>query len=279
MEPDRPTAWITGARGLIGYHLAQQAPAALPGWRIIPLGRDDLDLLDSRAVASRFAADQPGIMLHCAALSRSPACQENPALARALNVDLPRRLAELGAGGRMVFFSTDLVFDGRAGNYTEADSPNPLMVYGETKVEAERLVLQNPANLVIRTSINAGRSPTGNRGFDEEMCHAWRAGRTVQLFTDEFRTPIMARETARVVLELVQAGVRGLYHVSGGEPLSRWAIGQRLAARHPELNPRIEPSSIRDHPGSPRPADVTLNCAKAESMLHRPMPQWGKEEG
>ena len=70
------------------------------------------------------------------------------------------------------------------------------MVYGETKAEAEVEVLKNPKHLVIRTSINAGTSPSGDRGFDEEMCNAWRSGKTLRLFGDEYRTPIAAEDTA-----------------------------------------------------------------------------------
>lgn len=274
MDSDARPVWITGARGLIGHHLARLASEYFPGRRIRPITRADVDLTDARALQALFEADPPGLVFHCAAMSRSPACQENPPLARTVNVGVTRHLADLCADATLVFFSTDLVFDGTRGHYREEDAPRPLMVYGETKAAAEAEVLQHPRHLVIRTSINAGISPSGDRGFDEEMCNAWRAGKTLRLFGDEFRTPIAAVETARVVLELARLGAQGIVHVAGGERLSRWDVGSLIAARHPGLSPRIERTSLRDFQGGPRPADVTLDCRKAESLLGRPMPRF-----
>lgn len=267
-------AWITGAGGLIGNYLVQTAAALQPGWRVIGLTRGQLDLLDFAAVRRRFASERPTLVIHCAALSQSVACQADPPLARRINVEVTQLLAELAAGGRFVFFSTDLVFNGRQGNYAEDAPVNPLSVYGETKAAAERLVAQHPGHLIIRTSLNGGRSPTGDRGFNEQLRRAWQAGQTVRLFTDEFRCPIAAVETARAVWELVRAGCTGTFHVAGAERLSRWRIGQLLAARWPQLNPRIEAASLREYTGAPRPPDTSLNCAKAEAMLGRPMPRF-----
>ncbi|MBL9172777.1 MAG: SDR family oxidoreductase [Verrucomicrobiales bacterium] len=274
MDPDTRPVWITGARGLIGHHLARLASEPFPGRRIVPITRAEVELTDARALEARFEADPPGLVFHCAAMSRSPACQENPPLARAVNVGVTRHLAHLCANATLVFFSTDLVFDGTRGSYREDDPPRPLMVYGETKADAEAVVLQNPRHLVIRTSINAGRSPSGDRGFDEEMLNAWRTGKTLRLFADEFRTPIAAAETARAVLELARFGATGVVHVAGGQRLSRWEIGSLLAARYPDLHPKLERTSLRDFQGGPRPADVTLDCRKAESILGRPMPRF-----
>lgn len=274
MDSDARPVWITGARGLIGHHLARLASEQFTGRRILPITRAEVELTDARALQARFEADPPGLVFHCAAMSRSPACQENPTLAHAVNVGVTRQLADLCAGSTLVFFSTDLVFDGTRGNYREEDPTRPLMVYGETKAAAEAEVLKNPRHLVIRTSINAGTSPSGDRGFDEEMCNAWRAGKTLRLFGDEFRTPIAAEDTARAVLELARLGTTGIVHVAGGERLSRWDVGGLIAARHPELLPKIERTSLRDFQGGPRPADVTLDCRKAESILGRPMPRF-----
>jgi dTDP-4-dehydrorhamnose reductase len=268
------TIWITGAAGLIGHALARQAPGAFPNHRVVPLTRTELDLTDSAAVARRFASDRPDAVIHCAALSRSPVCQAQPELARQLNVGVTRQLAELCADATLVFFSTDLVFDGRNAPYAEDAAPNPVMVYGETKAEAEQIVRANPRHLIIRTSLNFGNSPTGDRAFNEEMLNAWRAGKTLRLFTDEFRSPIAAPETARAVLDLLRADAAGIVHVGGAERLSRWQLGQALAARHPEVNPRLEPSSLRDFTGAARPADVTLDSTKAESLLGRRLPRF-----
>lgn len=267
-----PTAWITGAGGLIGNYLFRAADAHAPGWQVVGLRRSDLELTDFAAVRARFYRDRPQLVIHCAALSKSTACEADPALARKLNVDVTSLLCELAADMPLVFFSSDLVFDGRRGNYVEDDEVNPLSVYGETKVAAEQIVLSNPLHVVIRTSLNAGISPTGDRGFNEQMRLAWRAGQTLRLFTDEFRCPIPAVLTARAVWELVEKNQIGLFHVAGSERLSRWQIGQLIAERWPDLNPKMEPVSIKNSPAGPRPADTSLDCAKAQKLLSFALP-------
>lgn len=266
--------WVTGAGGLIGNQLVAGASAWAPGREVVPLIRAELDLEDFTAVAARFRRDMPDAVIHCAASSRSPVCQADPVGARRSNVEATRHLAGLAAGIPFVFFSTDLVFDGRKGGYVEDDPVGPLSVYAETKVEAEACVREHPRHVIVRTSLNHGPSPSGVRGFDEELAAAWRAGRETTLFDDEFRCPIAAADTAHIVWELLLGGARGTFHVAGGERLSRWEIGRRVAAARPELAPRIVAASLRSYVGAPRPADVSLDCGKAERFLGRPMPKF-----
>jgi dTDP-4-dehydrorhamnose reductase len=267
-----PAVWITGAGGLIGHALVQTAPHHAPSWRVIALTRADLDLTDHDAVTARFQADRPQQVIHCAALSRSPICEAQPDLAQQLNADVPARLAALAAGIPFVLLSSDLVFDGRAGGYTETAQPNPLSVYGRTKAVAESIVLRNPLHTVIRTSLNGGTSPTRDRGFNEEMRRAWQEGRTLRLFIDEFRNPIPAVVTARAIWELMAAPSPGVYHIAGSQRLSRWDMGRLIAARWPQLQPRIEPGSLRDYHGAPRPPDTTLDCGRAQARLTFSLP-------
>jgi dTDP-4-dehydrorhamnose reductase len=267
------TAWITGAGGLIGSHLARE-PKLSAAWHVIGLTRADLDLCDAGAVVERFRAESPALVIHCAANSSSVGCEQNPGLARVQNVEVTARLAELFANAQSIFLSTDLVFDGRKGNYTELDPVSPLGVYAETKVAAEQIILANPRHTVVRTSLNGGTSPKRNRGFDEQARNAWQAGQTLRLFTDEFRSPIDASVTARAIAELAIAKATGLYHVAGAERLSRFELGQLLAARWPGLNPRIEAASLKEYRGAPRPPDCSLNCAKAQASLSFPLPRY-----
>ncbi len=264
--------WVTGAGGLIGNYLVQTAPRYAPDSRVIGLTRAQLDVTDFNAVREQFHARKPQLIVHCAALSRSPASQENPSLARKLNVEATASLAELAADIPFIFFSSDLVFDGRQGNYDESAQPNPLSVYAETKIAAEQVVLANPKHTVVRLSLNGGASPTGDRGFNEEMRRAWQAGQTLRLFVDEFRCPMAAIVTARAIWELVAQGKPGLYHLAGSQRLSRWQMGQLIAARWPQLNPRLEPASRKDYAGPPRPPDTSLNCARIQKLLSFPLP-------
>src|SRR6185503_9459574 len=174
-----PLVWITGAGGLIGSHLVRSASAFAPGWQIAALTREQLELTDFAAVTRAFAAERPSLVIHCAALSRSAACEANPALAELVNVSATRHLCELAGAISFFFLSTDLVFDGRHGNYNETDPPNPLSVYAKTKAKAEQIALKSPRHTVIRTSLNTGVSPTGDRSFTEVMRRAWERGETL----------------------------------------------------------------------------------------------------
>ena len=268
--------WVTGAGGLIGSQFVRLAPTLAPHWSVRGLGRADLDLRDAKAIRHRFSQERPAAIIHCAAMSKTPACQADPALARQINVEATALLAELAAETPFIFLSTDLVFDGRLGNYDEAAAPNPLNVYAETKAQAEQVILRNPHHTVIRTSLNGGVSPTGDRGFNEETRNALRSGRTLNLYTDEFRSPIAALVTARAILELLQRGAAGLFHIAGSERLSRWEIGQRLVARWGEGASQLRAGSLRDHTGPARAPDTTLDCAKARALLSFPLPKFSE---
>jgi dTDP-4-dehydrorhamnose reductase len=275
-QNQKKLAWITGANGLIGNYLVQTAPQFAPRWRVRALTRDQLDLLDFAAVRREFQKDQPQLVIHCAAITVVGDAQKNPGPARRVNVEVTRLLAELAAEIPLIFFSTDLVFDGRKGNYVETDAANPLHIYGETKAAAEEIVLKNPRRLVVRTSLNGGVSRTGNRGFNEQFRRSLQAGQGMTLFTDEFRCPIPAVETARAVWELAQKNCAGIYHVAGAEKLSRLQIGQLLVQRWPEVKMKITSGSAKDFPGPPRALDTSLNIAKVQKVLSAPLPRLGE---
>jgi dTDP-4-dehydrorhamnose reductase len=269
LEPNHPV-WITGAGGLIGSHLVRTAPPSVP---LRPLARADLDLLDFAAVEREFKKDRPPLIIHCAAITVVADAQKNPALAWRVNVELTQLLAGLAAESRLIFFSTDLVFDGRRGNYDETDLVNPLTRYGETKAAAEKAVLENPRHLVVRTSLNGGISTSGNRAFNEQLRAALQAsGQGMTLFTDEFRCPIPAVETARAVWDLAQKNAAGIFHVAGAEKLSRWQIGQLLVQRWPEVTAPIQSGSAKDFAGPPRALDTSFNITKAQKILSTPLP-------
>jgi dTDP-4-dehydrorhamnose reductase len=269
---DVPLVWITGAQGLIGNYLVHADAQFANLWQARPLGRSDLDLTDYHKVTSLFRQERPRVIFHCAALSKSPECQANPALARNLNVEVTQVLCDLAQDILLIFFSTDLVFDGRFGNYDETSPVNPLSVYAQTKVAAEQIVLSNPHHIVIRTSLNGGTSLAGDRGFNEQLRNAWQAGQMLRLFTDEFRCPIHAAVTARACWELLAKNQPGLYHVAGSERLSRWQIGRLIASRWPQLSPRLIATSFKEYQGAPRSPDTSLNCAKAQRLLSFQIP-------
>lgn len=270
--PPPPIVWVTGAGGLIGSYLVQLAPQFARSWRVTGLTRAQLDLLDFAAVRNAFHEQKPLAIIHCAAMSKSPDCQAKPELARRINVEATALLAELAADIPFVFFSSDLVFDGKKGNYVETDTVGPLSIYAETKVAAEQIVLGNPRHTVIRTSLNGGTSPRGDSGFNEQLRRDWQAGKAPKFFEDEFRCPIPAVATARATWEQLNLGATGLFHVAGADRLSRLQIGEAIAKRHLELDPKFQAASLKEYSGAPRPPDTSLNCAKAQAILSFPLP-------
>ena len=263
-------AWITGAGGLIGSQLVRTTPL---GWTARGLTRADFDLTDFTAVRAAFERDRPQLVIHCAALSKTLDCERDPGAAWKNNFEVTRTLADLAADIPLLSFSSDLVFDGLKGNYSEADAPNPISVYAESKLASERVVLANPRHTVIRTSLNAGHTHGGS-AFNEQWLGALRRGTSLDLFVDEFRSPIGATVTARAVWELVTANQPGLYHLAGSERLTRHEIGMLLTTHEPTLAARIGRGSIHNFSGMRRSPDTSLNCKKIQRLLSFPLPRF-----
>lgn len=265
-------AWLTGSTGLIGNYIVQAASRWGTQWRLRPLTHAQLDLLDFDRVEREFKKDRPELVIHCAGITTVAQAQNNPALARKLNVEATKFLAALCGDIQFVFLSTDVVFDGRKGHYKETDVPNPLHVYGETKLAAEQWVLKYPRHLVLRTSINGGTSITGNRGFNEQFWQAMESGKGMKLFIDEFRCPIFAGETARAVWQLAGQAAAGIIHAAGAQRLSRFEIGQLMLRRRPGIKATIESGLAKDFPGPPRVLDSSMDISKAQKLLPEPLP-------
>lgn len=268
----KPRIIVTGAAGLIGQYVVQSAPRWAPKWEVHALSRADLDLTDSTAVERAWRAIKPDAVIHCAAMSRTKDCEQQPELARRINVEATAHLARLSKDIPFIFLSSGEVFDGAGSWYHESDRADPINIYGKNKLEAERDVLQNPGHTVVRIVLTAGTSRHGNRSFVEDMCRAVKNGGTVTLYDDEFRCPLPAGVIARAMWELLDRKRPGLYHLGGRERLSRWEIGQALLPWYPELKGRLLQGSSWDHQGAPRPADLSLNCDKLQRLLSFQIP-------
>jgi dTDP-4-dehydrorhamnose reductase len=268
----KPIVLVTGTAGLIGGYLVRTAARWAPHVHVHGMTRQDADLTDERQVKVLWDRLQPQAVVHCAALSRAGQCEADPDLAYEINVRATRRLVELAHDRPFIFLSSDQVFDGTKGCYVEGDEVHPVNVYGQTKAEAEREVLRNPFHTVIRVALTAGCSDNGDRSFVEDMRTACRQGQRLTLFTDEFRCPLPAGVVARAIWELLKLECPGLYHLSGSERMSRWDIGLALAGWYPDLSPCLQPGSLRDYAGPPRPADLSMNCRKIQQLLSFPLP-------
>jgi dTDP-4-dehydrorhamnose reductase len=278
-----PHVLITGASGFLGNYLLKLAPESL-----LVLGQyrnhrpivcpancslvrqDFLDSMDEF-----LARYRPGVIIHTAAMAQLDECEEKPELADRLNVQVTEQLAKWAAqiGARFIFISTDIVFDGTRGNYTESDQPRSINHYGKTKTEAEQRVLRlHPDAVVVRTSIIYGKALGGRPSFTEVLLRRLRHGENVPVFTDQYRSPVFVEDLGRAIWELAENDFRGILHVAGPERLSRERIGEivcEVFRLNPELLVPIQTEDIQLR--APRPLDTSLNIDLATRVLNTPL--------
>ena len=247
---------VTGASGLLGLNLSLHALEQ--GHEVFGVDKLALrapfdflqaDLLDADSIVRMLDAARPDAVIHCAALADVDTCEANPDLARALNAALPRRIAENTArrGIRMIHISTDAVFDGeKEGVYVETDTPRPLSVYAETKLEGEKNVLEaNPRAVVARVNFY-GWSPSGKRSLAEFFVRNLREGNRVNGFEDVWFCPAFVGDLANILLAILKKNLHGLYHAVGRECMSKYAFGVQIARRFGFDESLISPISVSE---------------------------------
>ena len=269
---------VTGASGLLGLNLALEAAhehTVFGAANKAPLKSDafsvlQADLLEPGACQRLLDAAQPDWVIHCAALANIDACEKDPEQARKLNNEVPAKLAEHVArgGARMLHVSTDAVFDGEQGNYTELDTPNPLSVYASTKLEGERGILNANSDAVVARVNLFGWSMTGKRSLAEFFFYNLQSGKRMNGFTDVYFCPLLANDLARVFLKMLSLKLSGLYHVVSSECLTKFDFGQRIAQRFDLDGTLISPLSVYESgltaARSPR---LTLNTNKLTNAM------------
>ena len=233
------------------------------------------DLRDFESLKNLFDKIKPDAMIHTAAISDIDFCQQNQKLAYDVNVGGTHNLALLckDSGAKMVLCSTDTVFDGNMGNYSETDDPNPINFYAETKVKAENIIMEIlPNGVAARLSLVMGL-PVLNAGnsFLARLINKLKSGESVKFPKNEIRSPIDVITLGRALVELAGNNFRGVLHLSGNDQLIRFKMAQRIAERlgySPELIIPVNSNAIQGR--APRPNDVSLNNSKAKkSWKHR----------
>jgi dTDP-4-dehydrorhamnose reductase len=229
-----------------------------------------VDLTDAPAVLAELEAADPEVILHAGAMAAAEEVRAQPARGWAVNVEGTRVLASWcrDRGRRIVFTSTDLVFDGTRSLYREGDEPKPILAYGRTKAEAERIVLDYPGGVVARLSLLFGASSSGRDSFFDRAVAALRTGTTQVFFKDEYRTPLDFGTAARALVRLAEGDSQGIIHVGGRERVSRFELMRRVAAAL-GIDPSLVRANRRDDVvfAEPRPADVSLDTSRLAALL------------
>ena len=280
---------VTGVSGLLGVNLAWEA--LLAGHSVIGTARAralqgapfpviTADLTDPAALDMVWQQARPEAVIHTAALANLEACEERPDLAQRLNAEVPGIIAARArrAGVPLVHISTDAVFDGLNGDYTEDDTPRPLSTYARTKLAGERAVAAAyPQALIARVNF-FGWSLSGRRSLAEWFLHNLQNNQPMNGFTDVFFCPLLANHLARLLLEALTRGLSGLYHFTGSTCVSKYAFGVALAKQFGYDAARIHPTSVEAAELTARRAHhLTLRNDKLTAALGHALPGW--EEG
>jgi dTDP-4-dehydrorhamnose reductase len=273
---------ITGASGFLGWNLCQQAQSQWQVYGTYLANRIEIpetvltkiDLRDLAALKELFKEIQPSAIIHTAAASKPNYCQLHPEESYSINVTASLNIAQLSAQYAIpcVFTSTDLVFDGQNPLYTENDPVSPICYYGEQKVEAEQKMLQiYPATAICRMPLMFGMAPPTAATFIQPFIQNLKAGKELNLFIDEFRTPVSGTTAAKGLLLAVEKA-EGLLHLGGRERIARYDFGCLLAEVLGFPVQLLKPCHQKDvSMAAPRSPDTSLDSSKAFALGYQPL--------
>ena len=229
-------ALVIGASGQVGFQASTALRAG--GWQVVGTyashpapGLVPLDLRSAEEVRARVKDVAADLVVLASALTNVERCEDEPALAAAMNAEAPAVVAEAAraSGGRTLFLSTEYVFDGKAGPYGEDAPASPVSVYGRTKLEGERAVLRaDPANLSIRTTVVYSWRP-GDKNFLMQLVLAARRRSRMRVPADQVSSPTYAPDLGRAIAALAGRRAAGVLNVAGPDVLGRYDFAVRAA--------------------------------------------------
>ena len=263
---------LIGAAGLVGRHVR----AALGERRLVPTYHRDpeeggiaLDVTDEDSVRRTVRAARPAVVVLAAADPYVERCEREPEVTRRVNVDATRVVADEArrAGALLVVFSSDYVFDGTAGAYSEDDERHPLNEYGRQKVEMEDIAMAGRNGLVCRTSGVFGLDPK-RKNFVYQVVDRLRSGATFEVASDQLITPTYAPSLARAVIALADRGQTGVFHVAGPRVLGRAEFARLVAAAYRLPGDRLRPRPTDElRLAASRPLRCGLRVEKLRGVL------------
>jgi len=267
---------VTGASGLLGkkiVELAQNDFIITPIHKTRPLHSSSvkLDVTESLAVLNLLNKLEPDVVIHTASETNVDKCEIEKEHAWKINAEGTRNLAEAcqNVNAKLVYVSTDYVFDGEKGLYTEEDKPNPVNYYGVTKLEGEKQVIEHCKNYaILRTSVLYGWHPW-KQNFATWIINKLEQQQKITVVEDHYNTPTLADNLAEIALEAVQKDLQGLYHASGSQRISRYEFARQIAKTfNLDSNP-IKPIKMSQLTAwiAKRPRDSSLNTDKIQKKL------------
>jgi dTDP-4-dehydrorhamnose reductase len=271
---------ITGAASLVGSHLARTLIRAREH-EVVALQRVDLDITDRAAVEHCTARTRPNVIFNCAVLQVDE-CEQNPAKARAVNVEGPRLLAAAAnkVGAEIVQFGTQYAFGGEPigrAAYTIEDAPRPVNVYGWSKVDGEQAVREACArSYIVRTSWVYG---SGKNSFLCTVADDLKAGKKVRAIDDIWSSTTYVEDLIARTLEILRARRYGTYHVVNAGTCTYYEFaleaGRLAGLMRERIDPLIEITHERDMKRvAVRPRYTPLRCLLSEDLGLSPMRDW-----
>ncbi|MCX7835264.1 MAG: SDR family oxidoreductase [bacterium] len=273
---------VTGASGYLGYVICVKA---LKKYEVFALYNGSIirskdqfhwikcNITDFSTLSKVFYEIKPNYVIHCAAISNVDFCEINPETAYQVNSLASKKIALLSkeVQAKCIYVSTDIVFDGETPPYSESDKPVPIQVYGKTKLEAEKYILDHHSdNLVIRPSVFYGAEHFYGTNFALQMISMLQNGKRVPVFIDQFRSPVSIQWLANSVIEVLELNVTGILHLAGRESVSRADFAEKLTSYLNLNSTLLEKVSYRNQLVAKRPRNVTLSVEKADKILSNP---------
>jgi dTDP-4-dehydrorhamnose reductase len=247
---------ITGAGGQLGRDLL----TAFPNDGVHGLDHRGLDITERDAVGRAIGQVRPDWIINAAAFNDVDGAEVAKEQAFAVNAMGAGTIAEAAqrAGARLIHISTDYVFDGTKGSaYIEDDLPNPLSVYGSSKLEGERRVFDSGARVcVLRTAWLYG---VQGKNFVKAIIDKARRGGSLEVVADQVGSPTYTADLADGIRRLVQTDVQGLFHVVNSGACSRFEFAKEILGGSVEVRPI---TTVEAHRRAPRPANSSLTSVR-----------------
>lgn len=267
-----PRILISGLNGYLGqYLLACQPPSIELAGTIrpqsilqIPSFLSGLELVKlslEEEIEAQFQDITTDILIHTAALANLAVCENAPKLAEKVNSQASGALARWCAKRRirMIYLSTDIVFDGEHPPYSEDDLARPVNVYGKTKWLGEKAIQEELSDFVIiRISLALGPGRGGRRNFVDWFMDKINSKQEIPLFYDEIRTPTAVRILAEKIWQIALSTVTGTFHLCGERSIDRYELGRIICQKLGQGLDLLRPISVKTMNDYPRPVDVSL---------------------